>query len=368
MSFHKRMPPVGSKPGTLAIPDDAPPPKIHLFEYRGDEFTEFEVSEVAELAPHVNTEATTWVDLQGFGDEALLRELAQLFSLHDLTLEDATNVPQRAKSEIHAEYHVFVARAPDPNARDRVLVPQVFMLITGNTLLTFQDHYYGFFAPVRERIRAGNPRIRNAGPDYLAYALIDVMVDHYFPHLEAASEVLDDLEEQVYGDAESDLIENLHYVRRDLVVMRRVGWPMREALRSLVVEPSPFLSDEVRVYLESTEQHMVQAMEAVDSGRETTQGLVELHLSNVSYRTNEIMKVLTLMASIFIPLTFIAGIYGMNFEYMPELHSERGYFVVLAVMVTMAGGMVAYFARRGWIRLSGGRRRARERDDEGTDS
>jgi magnesium transporter len=134
---------------------------------------------------------------------------------------------------------------------------------------------------------------------------------------------------------------------------------MREALRSLAVEPSPFVSDEVRLYLQSTEQHLAQAMEAVDSGRETTQGLVELHLSNVSYRTNEIMKVLTLMASIFIPLTFIAGIYGMNFENMPELHSQRGYFVVLGVMLAVAVGMVGYFVRRGWIGW-GGRRERRD--------
>jgi magnesium transporter len=359
MSFHKRMPPVGSRPGTLAIPEGSPPTRIQLFEYRGEQCTESEIHDVGELAAHVNTAETTWVDVQGFGDEAKLRELAALFSLHDLTLEDATNVPQRAKSEILPDHHIFVARAPDPGESDRVLVPQVFMLLRGNTLLTFQDHYYGFFAPVRERIRAGNPRIRNGGPDYLAYALLDVMVDHYFPRLELASEVLDDLEEEVYGNAGAELLERLHHVRRDLVVMRRVGWPMREALRSLAVEPSPFVSDEVRLYLQSTEQHLAQAMEAVDSGRETTQGLVELHLSNVSYRTNEIMKVLTLMASIFIPLTFIAGIYGMNFENMPELHSQRGYFVVLGVMLAVAVGMVGYFVRRGWIGW-GGRRERRD--------
>jgi len=360
LSFHKRLPPAGSRPGTLAIAPGSPPPRIHLFEYRGEHCTELDVEDVSELAAHVNTDETTWVDVQGFGDEAKLRALGALFSLHDLTLEDATNVPQRAKSAIHPDYHVFVARAPDPGDSRRVLVPQVFLLVQGSTLLTFQDHYYGFFAPVRERIRAGNPRIRAGGPDYLAYALLDVMVDHYFPRLELASEVLDDLEEEVYGDAGAELLERLHHVRRDLVVMRRVGWPMREALRALAVEPSPFISDEVRMYLQSTEQHMVQAVEAVDAARETTQGLVELHLSNVSYRTNEIMKVLTLMASIFIPLTFIAGIYGMNFENMPELHSQRGYFVVLGVMVAVAVGMVVFFARRGWI--SWGRRRSRNGD------
>jgi magnesium transporter len=349
MSFHKRLPPIGSRPGTLAIPSGAPPPRIRLFDYRGEVCTELDVDDVEQLAPYVDSERVTWIDVQGFGDEAVLRRIAEMFSLHALTLEDATNVPQRAKSQVRADHHIVVARAPDPGFADHVEVPQVFLLIGRHFLLTFQDHYYGFFDPVRERIREGIGPIRRLGPDYLAYALLDTMVDHYFPRLEASSEQLEDLEERVYGEATPDLLEALHRARRDLVVIRRVGWPQREALRAMVVEPSPFVGDEVRPYLASVEQHMTQAMEAVDAARETATGLVEIYLSNVSQRTNEIMKVLTLMASIFIPLTFIAGIYGMNFEHMPELHDPRGYFVVLAAMVVLAVGMVVYFFRRGWL-------------------
>jgi magnesium transporter len=359
VTFRKRLPPVGSRPGTLAIPAGSPPPRIHLFDYQDDFCTELDVADVAQLAPFVESPRVTWVDVQGFGDEPTLRAVAKLFSLHPLTLEDATNVPQRAKSEIRPEHHVIVARAPDPGQCDRVEVPQVFLLLGPRYLLTFQDRYFGFFDPVRDRIREGIGPIRHLGPDYLAYALIDTMVDHYFPWLEEFSDEIERLEDRVHGDAPSDLLEDLHRVRRGLVVMRRVGWPQREALRALAVEPSPFVSDEVRGYMASAEQHMVQLMEAIDSARDTTSSLVELHLSNMSQRTNEIMKVLTLMASIFIPLTFVAGIYGMNFEYMPELHRPRGYFTVLGVMAAIAVVMIAFFRHKGWL----GSRRARKRKD-----
>jgi len=355
MSFQKRMPPPGARPGTLAIPEDAPPTRIHLFDYRGETCNELDVSDPEQLVPYVESPRVTWVDVQGFGTLSALHRIAELFSLHALTLEDATNVPQRAKSEVHAAHHVIVARAPDPSVTDRVEVPQVFLLLGPSFLLTFQDHYYGYFGPVRDRIREGIGPIRRLGPDYLAYALLDTMVDHYFPRLLQSSEEIEELEERVYTETTPDLLEGLHRARRELVVMRRVGWPQREALRSLATAPSPFVSDEVRPYLASTEQHLTQAMEAIDSARESATGLVELYLSNVSQRTNEIMKVLTLMASIFIPLTFIAGIYGMNFENMPELQSRSGYFVVLSVMVGTAVGMVAFFWRRGWL----GERRAR---------
>jgi magnesium transporter len=363
MTFQKRLPPVGSRPGTLAIPPDSPPPRIHLFDYQGDVCRELEINDPQELAPYVHSTRVTWVDIQGFGSESTLRAVAELFSLHPLTLADATNVPQRAKSEIRPEHHVIVARAPDPSQRDRVEAPQAFLLLGPSYLLTFQDRHFGFFDPVRDRLREGIGPIRRLGADYLAYALLSAMVDHYFPVLENFSEDIEELEDRVHGEAPPEVLEDLHRVRRGLVVMRRVGWPQREALRALVTEPSPFVSEEVQGYLRSAEQHMTQLMEAVDSARETTTGLVDLYLSNVSQRTNEIMKVLTLMASVFIPLTFVAGIYGMNFENMPELREPRGYYTVLTAMALIAGTLVAYFFRRGWLG-SGGRRRKRRKSND----
>jgi magnesium transporter len=354
MSFHKRTPPIGSRPGTLAIPPGSPPPRIHVFDYRGEVCREADVEDPDELRPYLVSPETTWIDVQGFGDEAKLRSLAGLCGLHPLTLEAATNVPQRATSELRSEHQLIVARVPLPEAGGALEVPQVCMILARSWLLTFQDRYFGFFDPVRARLREGIGPIRHQGPDYLAYALLDALVDRYFPIVEELAEQLEDLEERVNDDPDSRTLSELHRIRRQLVVIRRIGWPQREALRSMLVEHASLITPEVKVYLRSTEQHMAQVMEAADSAKEATGGLVEIYLSNVSQKTNDIMKVLALMASIFIPLTFVAGIYGMNFESMPELSSAWGYPIVLLTMLLVAGGMILYFRRRGWIRSGWG--------------
>jgi magnesium transporter len=231
------------------------------------------------------------------------------------------------------------------------------MLIGTRHLLTFQVRFLGFFDAVRERLRAGLGPMRSSGPDYLAYALLDTMIDHYYPLAERISDELEALEDEIVEDAECDALGRLHRLRRQLAVLRRVAWPQREAVSQLVRERTPFVSEPVTLYLRDTFDHVSQIVEMIDSAREMAVGLSELHLSTIGYRTNEVMKVLTLMSSVFIPLTFIAGIYGMNFENMPELHSPVGYFVVLAVMVATAIVMMLYFRRRGW--LGNGRRPAR---------
>jgi len=240
-------------------------------------------------------------------------------------------------------------------------VPQVCFLISRQYLVTFQDRYFGFFDPVRERIRAGIGPIRSAGVDYLAYTLIDALVDHYYPVVEQLSVDLDRLEDDVLEDAETEDLARLHHIRRDLATLRRVAWPLRETINDMVRSPSPFLTDETRGYLRDTDDHVAQIVGRLDFCREIAVGLMDLHLSTMGHRQNEIMKVLTLMASIFIPLTFIAGIYGMNFENMPELQTRTGYFVVLGVMTGLGVALVAYFRHRGWLGRPRRKKRARER-------
>jgi magnesium transporter len=219
-----------------------------------------------------------------------------------------------------------------------------------NYLITFQERYFGFFDAVRERIRAGVGPIWSMGADYLAYALLDTLIDHYYPVAENISQKLEDLEDEIVDDPHPDVLVDIHTLRRQLVVLRRVGWPQREALSTLLrSNTSPFITDQVRTYLRDTADHIAQIVELVDASHEAAIGLSEIYLSQVSFKTNEIMKMLTLMASIFIPLTFIAGIYGMNFENMPELHSAFGYFAVIGVMLIVAIGMLVYFRRRGWL-------------------
>jgi len=350
MTFRKRLPPVGARVGTLAIPEGAPPPRIHVFDYGPDTCLESDIENPDDLLPYIRSEHQTWVDIQGFGDAARLERIGELFDLHPLTLEDATNVPQRAKSEVFESYQLIIGRAPQIDPHGKIEVPQVCIIVGRNFVLTFQDHYFGFFDAVRERLRHGVGRpIRQLGPGYLAYALLDTLIDHYFPMVEKLATDLEELEEDVSEHPRSSTLSRLHEIRRKLVVIRRVGWPQREALRSLARDDSPFIGEEVERYLRSTEDHAIQIMEAVDSCRDATQGLVDIYLSNMSQRTNEVMKVLTLMASIFIPLTFIAGIYGMNFQFMPELQQRYGYPLALVIMVTVAVGMLVFFRRKGWL-------------------
>lgn len=347
-SFHKAHPAAGSRPGTLVIPAGSPPPRIFFIRYTADAVTEHELSGPADLPREFPEGTVTWIDVQGYGDESVIRAVGYHFRLSPLALEDAVNAPQRPKSEVYPNLHLVISRVPLV-ASDDIELPQVCFVIGTRVLVTFQEKPLGLFAPVRERIRAGIGPIRQSGPDYLAYALIDTMVDRYYPVVEAVSRELDDIEDALIDEAESELLSRLRAARRQLVMIRRIGWPQREMVANLQREPSPWVSPAAREYLRDTHDHIAQIVELADASRDLATALADELLSLVGQKTNEIMKVLTLMASIFIPLTFIAGIYGMNFDYMPELHEPRGYFAALSVMVGVALGMVVYFMRRGWI-------------------
>ena len=306
------------------------------------------------LRPYLASDETAWVSVRGFGDEQKLWEIADVFGLHALTLESATNIPQRANVELGRDHLKVIARLPQRREDGGLDFPQVCFILGDNWLITFQDTSLGLFDPVRDRIREGLGPIRTAGPDYLFYSLLDTMVDHYFPVVEDIARQLEDLEEQLHARPEPGQLRALHRLRRDLVGVRRVGQPQLESLRALNLNHEPFIDAEAVVYLRSTEQHLSQGMGIMESARDTASNLADLYLSAVSQRTNDVMMVLTLMASIFIPLTFIAGIYGMNFERMPELGHPWGYPVALGVMAAVAVGMVVWFRRRGWLGGGGG--------------
>ena len=344
---HNR-PPVGASPGTLAIPADAAPTRIHVYEYSASTLGERDVADPRELRSFVQPETNVWVDVQGLRDEQKLWEVAEVFGLHPLVLEDATNVPQRAKSQVHAHEHVIVCRVPVLGVGGEVETPQVCLIVGRGWLITVQDHFRGFFDPVRKQLREGVEDLRKNGVDYLAYALIDAVVDRYFPVVQDLAEQLEDLEAEVVERASAAQLAQIQRVRRALTVIRRVGWPQREALGELAREPSAFFSDASRVYLRDAEQHIRQIVELADSSRELAGLATEIYLSQVGQRTNEVMKVLTLVSSIFIPLTFIVGVYGMNFDFMPELHWKLGYPIVLFVMAAVAIGFSIWFRSRGW--------------------
>jgi len=350
--FTKNNPHVGARPGTLAIPENSPEPRIRVTQYSADDVEVFDIEDVSKLPALVKSDHVTWVDIQGFGNEAKLRGVAAAFRLHAIALENAVNVPQRAKAESYADHNLIIARSPVMGDDGDISVPQVCFIVGDGFLITFQERYLGFFDAVRERIQAGGGPMRTHGSDYLAYALIDAMVDRYYPVAQQLSDAIEDLEDWVVENPHPEILSRIHTIRRQLVVLRRVGHPQREAINMMLRPQSPFFSEPVQVFVRDTRDHIAQIVELIDSSREMASDLADAYLSNVSHRSNEIMKVLTLMASIFIPLTFIAGVYGMNFEYIPELTSRIGYFVVWGIMIAITVFMVFFFRSRGWIGTS----------------
>lgn len=347
--FEKSNLEIGARPGTLAIPPDSPFPKVTVVNYDADSVNRYEVTEMSDLNQLQQAPGVTWVDVQGLGDEATIREIGAIFGLHSVALESAVNVPQRAKTELYEDHQLVIARTPQIDDDGVLRTPQVCIVVGEQYLVTFQERSFGFFDPVRARLQSGIGVMRKNGPGYLAYALVDAMIDRYYPVVQLLSERLEELEDFVVENPHPEVLNRIHALRRKLVILRRVGWPQREAINAMLREQTLFFTEQDKIYLRDTHDHIAQIVDRIDSSREMASDLADAYLSNVSHRTNEIMKVLTLMASIFIPLTFVAGIYGMNFENMPELRTKNGYFVVWGVMLTLGIGMSFYFRRRGWI-------------------
>lgn len=351
MAFRKRRPAVGAAPGTLVIPPTAEPPVIRVIDYSPDGVDEREVASVEEVRRAPETGTVTWVDVQGLGDEAVIRRIGEIFGIHALALEDAVNVPQRPKSESYTRYQLFITRMGRVGSAGRASLDteQVSIFLGERFVLTLQEKRGDSFDPVRHRIRNGIGPLRTSGPDYLAYSLIDTVIDGYYPILEEIGDYLDELEEAVFVRACRSDLRKIHEVRRQLMSMRRAVWPQREALSSLIRDENPLVGETVRVHLRDVYDHAVQVIDVTETYRELAASLMDIYLSAVSQRTNEVMKVLTIIGSIFIPLTFVAGIYGMNFEYMPELDERWAYPALWVIMLLIAMAMVWLFWRRGWI-------------------
>ena len=346
-TFRKRRPPPGSAPGAFAIPEHAQAPRIHVIDYTADRVTEADVSDAESLRVYRDSPSVTWIDIQGLGNEPLLRAIGELFDIHALAMADVFNVPQRPKAEAYDQHALVISQIAEPCPPGTVQLEQLSLVLGATYVITFQERYGDPFDPVRMRIRQG-ALARRMGADYLAYALIDAVIDGYYPLLETFGDFLESLEDEVVAKPRADALLRIQTVRRHLLNLRRAVWPQREAV-NILLRDSPFISDAVRVYLRDCYDHVVQIMDVLETYRETAAGLMEVHLSSVSNRTNEVMKVLTVISSIFIPLTFIVGVYGMNFEYMPELHNPIGYPLVWLVMIVIGVGMLLYFWRHGWI-------------------
>ncbi len=354
--FQKRHTEVGDRPGTLVIPADATHPRVYLMTFDQDSLDEREVTDIAELANGLSQSKTTWVDVQGLGDENTIREIGKIFSLHALALEDVVNVPQRPKVEIYDTHLMLITRMAMLDDTHALETEQVSIFVGEHFVLTFQERYGDVLDPVRARIRRGGGPIRKHGSGYLAYAILDNVIDAYYPILERTGDYLEILEEEVVQRPTAESLQKVYRAKRELLTLRRAIWPQREAINTLVHEDNDFIQDSARVYLRDTYDHCVQLIDGTETYRELVGGLMDVYLSSVGNRQNEVMRVLTIMASIFIPLTFLAGIYGMNFEHMPELHSKWGYPILLVLMLTTVVGMLLYFRRLGWIGKTGSKK------------
>jgi magnesium transporter len=348
LNFHKRHPPIGASPGTLVFPAEREAARLRVTVYGPDFVDEREDIGVEQIPALLTEDGMVWIDVCGLGDEPMLRRLAEIFDIHPLALEDVVNVPQRPKAEAYDQQHLVITRMAKA-AEAGLDVEQVSLFIGPNYLLTIQEREGDVFDPVRVRIRAGKGLIRRSGPDYLAYALIDAVLDGYYPVLEQLGDRLQAIEERILHEIRPSSQRSIHRIRRDLLVLRRAVWPQREADGALVREDSPLITPKVRQYLRDCLDHAVQILDEIDTYRELASSLMDTHISTMGQRTNEVMKVLTIMASIFIPLTFLAGLYGMNFDYLPELHYAWAYPTLLGLMAVVAIGMLIFFRRRGWL-------------------
>ncbi len=357
-AFHRA--PVGAPPGTLRAAADAHSTSLALIAYDADTLIE-RTGSLADLEPDLvagSKRSVRWLDVTGMGNTDVIEAIGRRFGIHPLALEDVVHVHQRAKVEMFAN-HAFVTlrmieRGKGPGAS---IESEQFSLFVGDGwLLTFQERPGDVFGPARDRLRAARGKIRTCGADYLAYLLLDAIVDSAFPVLESYDHELDRLEARIVAGNDSGVVAALHHVRADLMQLRRAIWPMREAMATLVRDEAPQFSDETRVYLRDCHDHAVQLLELVESWREICASLMDLHLSSVGQRTNEIMRMLTVISVLFIPMSFVTGLYGMNFDpdaspfNMPELRWVLGYPFALLLIASIGAGFFLFFRRRGYLR------------------
>ena len=359
--FNKRYAAPGSAPATLATlstPKEAPKPTMRLIEYDGTTLVEKRIEAVTDLPAFTEDGRIRWLDIEGLGDAAIFQALGEKYGLHPLALEDALHTGQRPKIEPY-ELHLFiVAQMVYRDTELQVCGEQVSMFLGRNFLVTIQEEVgTDVFDPVRERIRVGRGYIRKLGADYLCYALLDSIIDHCFPILESLGDALEEIEDEVLERPQTSCIATLHRHKRTLAQLRRFVWPERDVCNALLHDESGIVSRQTKIFLRDAYDHTVQIMDLIESYRDMVSGLTEMYLSAVGMRTNEIMRVLTVMSAIFIPLTFVAGLYGMNFDYdggkmpwnLPELHMPHGYLGCLTIMATIAIGQIIFFKRKKWL-------------------
>jgi len=350
--FFTRSKKAGLAPGSLVYTGTKRKlePRITVFDYSASKAEEKICSSVEETFIYRDTKSVTWINIDGIHNVNIIEKIGKHFNIHPLILEDIMNTNQRPKVEDLEDFLFVILRMhADNSIAADFNTEQVSILITENCVISFQEKEGDLFDPLRERIRSGKGRIRSMGTDYLAYTLIDTVVDNFFLVLEQMGELTENLENEVIEDPVPEVLQRLHALKRNLLFLRKSIWPLREEITKLQRTESSLITPSTNMYLRDVYDHTIQIIDMVETMRDIITGLLDMYLSNVSNKMNEVMKVLTIIATIFIPLTFIAGIYGMNFVYMPELQLRWGYFAVLAIMGATVIGMVWFFWKKKWL-------------------
>lgn len=342
---------VGLAPGALLpVVGKRDKVQICIFDYDSKHLIERQDTTVQECLKYIGTEENTWINISGIDDIQTIEIIGKRFGLHPLLLEDIVSSGQRSKLDDYKETIYIVAKMLSYNKEtQKVEEEQVSLVLGKNFLISFLESKTNVFAPVYERLRPENSKIRQRGTDYLCYTLLDCLVDNYFLILEQVDEKLETLEGEVIKSPSPKTLQKIQWVKREITLLRKSVWPMREVISNFLRIESPLIQDTTKLYLHDVYDHTIQAIDAIESFRDISSGMLDIYLSNISQRMNEIMKVLTVVSTIFVPLTFLASIYGMNFDNIPELHRQYGYYTVLAVMFCITMGMIYYFKHKGWI-------------------
>lgn len=354
MKVGKRYHRPGTAPGTLRAPEKRiEQVKVTVIDYGPDHLEEKTVARVEEVFRYRDSRSVTWINVEGLHDVALIESIGRHFGFHPLALEDVLNCGQRPKLEDYGQHHFLIMKSLLPG--DSLNTEQISVFLAGNYVITFQEVPGDSFEAVRERIRRGKGLMRKSGADYLLYALIDALVDEFFPVLERYGEQIEALETELLTNPTQRTIQEVHRIKRELLLLRRTAWPERDVISALQREESDIINRETQVFLRDCYDHTIQIIDMIETYRDLAAGMLDIYLSSVSNRMNEIMKVLTIISTIFIPLNFIAGVYGMNFHTdhpmnMPELDWPWGYPYALGLMTIVAVLLVIYFQRKGWLK------------------
>jgi len=350
--IRKRPKEVGLPPGTLisSREEKAEKVRITIMDYGERELEEKDTETIEECFPCRDKPTVTWININGVHHIDTVEKVGKHFDLHPLTLEDIVDTGQRPKIEDYEDYIFIVLKMLHHNEEEgEIQTEQVSLILGSNFVISFQEREGDVFDPVRERIRRGKGRIRKMGADYLAYALIDTIVDNYFLIPEKLGEKIESMEEELITNPTPQTLQAIHVLRREMISLRKSIWPLREVISVVARGESELIHESTRIYLRDVYDHTIQVIDIVETSRDVLSGMLDIYLSSISNRMNQVMKLLTMVATIFVPLTFIAGVYGMNFKYMPELERHWGYPLVLLVMVAVGISMLGYFRRKKWL-------------------